>query len=99
MNMRTCHQPNSTLHADANMGHRFAILMAHVGALRPYGLRRRLTRALGSRENNLWNFGLRVFAALMSIGRMLAQTQTVIGLLVCVKGSIVLPVHRQPALH
>ncbi len=37
----TCRQPNCTLHADANMGHRFAILMAHVGALRPVGLRRR----------------------------------------------------------
>ena len=42
--MKTFHsapQPNCALHADANMGHRFAILMAHVGALRPVGLRRR----------------------------------------------------------
>jgi len=29
-----CHQPNCRFNADANMGHRFAILMAHVGALR-----------------------------------------------------------------
>jgi hypothetical protein len=28
------HQPNCRFNADANMGHRFAILMAHVGALR-----------------------------------------------------------------
>jgi hypothetical protein len=28
-------QPNCRFNADANMGHRFAILMAHVGALRP----------------------------------------------------------------
>ena len=27
-------QPNCRFNADANMGHRFAILMAHVGALR-----------------------------------------------------------------
>jgi hypothetical protein len=32
---------NWALHADANMGHRFAIFMAHVGTLRPIGLRRR----------------------------------------------------------
>jgi hypothetical protein len=30
-------QPNVTFNADANMGHRFAILMAHVGTLRPSG--------------------------------------------------------------
>ena len=29
--------PNVTFNADANMGHRFAILMAHVGTLRPSG--------------------------------------------------------------
>jgi hypothetical protein len=29
------HQPNETFNADANIGHRFAILMANVGALRP----------------------------------------------------------------
>jgi hypothetical protein len=29
-------QPNETFNADANIGHRFAILMANVGALRPY---------------------------------------------------------------
>ena len=34
--------------------------MASVGTLR-LRLRRRLTLALGSRENNLWNFGLRAF--------------------------------------
>ncbi len=28
---------NWAFNMDANMGHRFAILMAHVGALRPYG--------------------------------------------------------------
>jgi len=39
-------QPNETFNADANIGHGFAIFMANVGALRPYGLRRRLTRAL-----------------------------------------------------
>jgi len=27
-------QPNETFNADANIGHRFAILMANVGALR-----------------------------------------------------------------
>jgi hypothetical protein len=54
-------QPNESFNADANIGHGFAIFMANVGALRPYGLRRRLTRALGSRENNLWNSGSRVF--------------------------------------
>ncbi len=32
-----CHQPNCKFNVDANMGHRFAILMAHVGALRPSG--------------------------------------------------------------
>lgn len=31
------YKPNVTFNADANMGHRFAILMAHVGALRPSG--------------------------------------------------------------
>jgi ribosomal protein L13E len=40
-------QPNESFNADANTGHGFAILLASVGALRPYGLRRRLTRALG----------------------------------------------------
>jgi len=39
--------PNESFNADANIGHGFAIFMANVGALRPYGLRRRLTRALG----------------------------------------------------
>jgi hypothetical protein len=29
-------QPNETFNADANIGHRFAILMANVGALRPF---------------------------------------------------------------
>jgi outer membrane receptor for monomeric catechols len=29
------HQPNESFNADANIGHRFAILMANVGALRP----------------------------------------------------------------
>jgi hypothetical protein len=29
-------QPNETFNADANIGHRFAILMANVGTLRPY---------------------------------------------------------------
>jgi hypothetical protein len=29
-------QPNESFNADANIGHRFAILMANVGALRPY---------------------------------------------------------------
>jgi len=29
-------QPNETFNADANIGHRVAILMANVGALRPY---------------------------------------------------------------
>jgi hypothetical protein len=29
-------QPNETFNADANIGHRFAIFMANVGALRPY---------------------------------------------------------------
>jgi hypothetical protein len=28
-------QPNETFNADANIGHRFAILMANVGTLRP----------------------------------------------------------------
>jgi hypothetical protein len=32
---RNCPQPNETFNADANIGHRFAILMANVGALRP----------------------------------------------------------------
>ena len=40
-------QPNWGFNADANTGHGFAIFMASVGALRPYGLRRRLTWALG----------------------------------------------------
>jgi hypothetical protein len=31
------HQPNWALNADANMGHGFAIVMAHVGTLRPCG--------------------------------------------------------------
>jgi hypothetical protein len=39
--------PNKSFNADANTGHGFSIFMASVGALRPYGLRRRLTRALG----------------------------------------------------
>jgi hypothetical protein len=30
------HKPNESFNADANIGHRFAILMANVGALRPY---------------------------------------------------------------
>jgi hypothetical protein len=42
-----CHQPNWSFNADANTGHAFGIFMASVGALRPYGLRRRLTWALG----------------------------------------------------
>jgi hypothetical protein len=54
--------PNRSFNADANTGHGFAILLASVGTLRPYGLRRRLTLALGSRENNLWNCGLCAFA-------------------------------------
>jgi len=29
-------QPNESFNADANIGHRFAIFMANVGALRPY---------------------------------------------------------------
>ena len=29
--------PNLTFNADANMGHGFAIVMAHVGTLRPCG--------------------------------------------------------------
>jgi hypothetical protein len=29
-----CDQPNESFNADANIGHRFAILMANVGALR-----------------------------------------------------------------
>jgi hypothetical protein len=33
--LSTCPQPNWRFNVDANMGHRFAILMAHVGALRP----------------------------------------------------------------
>jgi hypothetical protein len=41
-----CHQPNRSFNADANTGHGFAIFMASVGPLRPYGLRRRLTFAL-----------------------------------------------------
>lgn len=31
------HRPNWALHADANMGHGFAILLPHVGTLRPSG--------------------------------------------------------------
>jgi hypothetical protein len=31
----SAHQPNESFNADANIGHRFAILMANVGALRP----------------------------------------------------------------
>jgi hypothetical protein len=42
-------QPNETFNADANIGHRFAILMANVGALR-LRLRRRLTLALALRH-------------------------------------------------
>jgi hypothetical protein len=30
----TAHKPNESFNADANIGHRFAILMANVGALR-----------------------------------------------------------------
>jgi hypothetical protein len=48
---RICHQPNRSFNADANTGHGFAIFMASVGALRPYGLRRRLTLALGLFSN------------------------------------------------
>lgn len=40
-------QPNYRFNADANTGHGFAIFMASVGTLRPIGLRRRLTWALG----------------------------------------------------
>jgi hypothetical protein len=40
-------RPNWSFNADANTGHAFGILLASVGALRPYGLRRRLTLALG----------------------------------------------------
>jgi hypothetical protein len=29
-------QPNESFNADANIGHRFAILMANVGTLRPF---------------------------------------------------------------
>ena len=29
------HKPNESFNADANIGHRFAILMANVGPLRP----------------------------------------------------------------
>lgn len=39
-------QPNKSFNADANTAHSFAILLASVGALRPYGLRRRLPRAV-----------------------------------------------------
>jgi hypothetical protein len=46
-------QPNKSFNADANTGHGFAILLASVGALRPYGLRRRLTQALGSFQTTL----------------------------------------------
>jgi hypothetical protein len=35
-NRGICAQPNESFNADANIGHRFAILMANVGALRPY---------------------------------------------------------------
>lgn len=31
------YRPNWALHADANMGHGFAILLPHVGALRTAG--------------------------------------------------------------
>jgi hypothetical protein len=58
----SAHEPNKSFNADANTGHAFGILLASVGALRPDGLRRRLTRALGSRENKLWNCGLCAFA-------------------------------------
>ena len=43
-------QPNESFNADANTGHAFGILLASVGALRPYGLRRRLTQALGLQD-------------------------------------------------
>lgn len=33
--LHTCPQPNCRFNADANMGHSFAIWMAHVGALQP----------------------------------------------------------------
>jgi hypothetical protein len=46
-NRAPTHKPNCTFNADANTGHGFAILLASVGTLRPYGLRRRLTLALG----------------------------------------------------
>jgi hypothetical protein len=39
---------NCRFNADANIGHAFGILMAYVGTLRPTGLRRRLTWALGA---------------------------------------------------
>jgi hypothetical protein len=45
-----CHfapQPNCRFNADAKAGHAFGIFMASFGALRPGGLRRRLTWALG----------------------------------------------------
>ena len=45
------HKPNKSFNADANISHGFAIFMANVGALRPFGLRRRLTRALGAHRN------------------------------------------------
>jgi len=51
-------RPNRSFNADANTGHAFGILLASVGALRPNGLRRRLTRALGL---SFWALCLLVF--------------------------------------
>jgi hypothetical protein len=45
--------PNRSFNADANTGHAFGILLASVGALRPFGLRRRLTLALDSTDRPL----------------------------------------------
>ena len=36
-NSGICRQPNWAFNVDANMGHAFGIVMAHVGALRPAG--------------------------------------------------------------
>jgi hypothetical protein len=36
ISVASAHKPNESFNADANIGHRFAILMANVGALRPY---------------------------------------------------------------
>jgi hypothetical protein len=65
-------QPNETFNADANTGHGFAILLASVGALRPYGLRRRLTRALGSSTKNSGSWFDVVFDAFVDIVLMSA---------------------------